>query len=68
MKMSLIYKVIASVYDLIDVIYFRNYKRSPRKAVLDTILGNEKILDLCTGTGGARIKEMVVFTNPLLGT
>lgn len=51
MKMSLIYKVLASVYDLIDVIYFRNCKRSPRKAVLDTISGNEKILDLCTGTG-----------------
>lgn len=34
-----------------DVIYFRNYEKSPRKAVLKSISVNEKILDLCTGTG-----------------
>lgn len=50
MKQNLIYKIIASVYDLLEIIYFRNYEKSPRKAVLDTISGNEKILDLCTGT------------------
>lgn len=44
------YKMISNVYDLLDVIYFRNYKKSPRKAVFDSINGNDKILDLCTGT------------------
>ena len=50
MKTNLFYRLIASVYDLLDVIYFRNYDRSPRKAVIDSISANDKILDLCTGT------------------
>lgn len=48
--MNLFYKIIAKFYDLLDVIYFRDYENSPRKAVLDRISGDEKILDLCTGT------------------
>ena len=51
MKLEFFYKIIARVYDLIDEIYFRNYEKSSRKAVLEAISGNEKILDLCTGTG-----------------
>lgn len=50
MKTNIFYKFIASVYDLLDVIYFRNYNRSPRKAVIEAISENDKILDLCTGT------------------
>lgn len=50
MNSNLFYRVISNVYDLLDVIYFRNYESSPRKAVFDRINGNEKILDLCTGT------------------
>ncbi len=50
MKTNIFYKFIASVYDLLDVIYFRNYNRSPRKAVIEAISKNDKILDLCTGT------------------
>lgn len=50
MNSNLFYRVISNVYDLLDVIYFRNYDSSPRKAVFDRINGNEKILDLCTGT------------------
>lgn len=50
MKLNLFYKIIANVYDLLDIVYFRNYENSPRKAVLETIYDNEKILDLCTGT------------------
>ena len=50
MKTNIFYKLIASVYDLLDVIYFRNYDRSPRKAVIEAISENDKILDLCTGT------------------
>ena len=50
MKTNIFYKFIASVYDLLDVIYFRNYDRSPRKAVIEVISENNKILDLCTGT------------------
>jgi len=47
---KLFYKVMAGFYDLIDVIYFRNYKRSPRKIVLDAINDTDRVLDLCTGT------------------
>lgn len=50
MKIEFIYKVIANVYDLIDAVYFRNYERSPRKAVIEEISENDEILDLCTGT------------------
>ena len=50
MKTNLFYKLIAGVYDLLDVIYFRNYDKSPRKAVIEAISKNDKILDLCTGT------------------
>ena len=48
--MQVFYKIISKGYDLLDVIYFRNFKKSPRKAVLDRIYENEKILDVCTGT------------------
>ena len=48
--MQVFYKIISKGYDLLDVIYFRNFKKSPRKAVLDRIYKNEKVLDLCTGT------------------
>ena len=50
MNTSLIYKMIAKVYDLLDVVYFKDYEHSPRKVVLDRIAGEDKILDLCTGT------------------
>lgn len=55
MNSNLFYRVISNVYDLLDVIYFRNYDSSPRKAVFDRINGNEKILDLCTGTAANAI-------------
>ena len=45
-----LYQVIAKVYDILDVTYFRNKDNSPRTAVLSRIQGNERILDLCTGT------------------
>lgn len=48
--MQIFYKIISKSYDLLDLIYFRNFKKSPRKAVLDRIYENEKVLDLCTGT------------------
>ena len=51
MNTNLFYKLISGVYDLLDVIYFRNYANSPRKAVIEAISENDKILDLCTGTG-----------------
>lgn len=51
MKSEFLYEIIAGVYDLIDVIYFRNYENSPRKAVLENIESTDRILDLCTGTG-----------------
>ena len=51
MNTNLFYKLISGVYDLLDVIYFRNYANSPRKAVIEAISEHDKILDLCTGTG-----------------
>lgn len=48
--MQVFYKIVSKGYDLLDVIYFRNFEKSPRKAVLDRIYEDEKVLDLCTGT------------------
>ena len=50
MNSTLFYRMMAKVYDLLDVIYFRDYVHSPRKVVNDRIEDNDKILDLCTGT------------------
>ena len=50
MNTKLIYKVLTGVYDLLDVIYFRDETRSPRTAVLERINENDSVLDLCTGT------------------
>lgn len=50
MNSKLFYKFMSGMYDLLDVIYFRKYETSPRKAVLDVIGSEDKILDLCTGT------------------
>ena len=44
------YRIIAKVYDLLDVTYFRDYDRSPRKAVLEKIGDKDAVLDLCCGT------------------
>lgn len=61
MKLNLdfFYQRIAKVYDLLDIIYFRNYETSPRKAVLESIDERDRILDLCTGTatGAVAIAE-----------
>ncbi|MBQ8568426.1 MAG: class I SAM-dependent methyltransferase [Oscillospiraceae bacterium] len=51
MSQQLLYSVIAKFYDLVDIIYFSKWETSPRKAVSDRINKNERILDLCTGTG-----------------
>ena len=51
MKSALFYKAMSGFYDLLDVIYFRKYDTSPRKVVNEAIKDNDKILDLCTGTG-----------------
>ena len=45
------YKAMSGFYDLLDVIYFRKYATSPRKVVNEAISSDDKILDLCTGTG-----------------
>ena len=51
MNSVLFYKAMSGFYDLLDVIYFRKYDTSPRKVVNEAIKNNDKILDLCTGTG-----------------
>lgn len=57
MNLSIIYKIIAGFYDIIlDGIYFQNYKKSPRKAVLESIDREDKVLDLCTGTATNAIR------------
>ena len=50
MNTKLIYRVLSGVYDLLDVIYFRDELHSPRTAVLKKINENDAVLDLCTGT------------------
>ena len=45
-----LYKILSGVYDLLDVVYFRNESHSPRTAVLKRINEKDKVLDLCTGT------------------
>ena len=56
MNAAIIYKFMSFFYDLLDVIYFRNYDNSPRKAVLEAIDRQDKVLDLCTGTATNAIK------------
>ncbi len=51
MNTKLFYNLTAWAYGLLDVIYFKNYERSPRKAVLDAINPEDSVLDMCTGTG-----------------
>ena len=50
MDSKLFYKVMSGLYDLIDIVYFRDYENSPRKVVFESIGNTEKVLDLCTGT------------------
>ncbi len=50
------YRLTAWAYDLLDVIYFNNYERSPRKAVLDAINPDDTVLDLCAGTGANAVR------------
>ncbi len=56
MNTKLFYNLTAWAYDLLDVIYFNNHERSPRKAVLDAINPDDIILDLCTGTGANAVR------------
>jgi len=56
MNSELTYRIIAKVYDLLDILYFYRKSRSPRKAVYDLI--NDKdlmVLDICTGTASNAI-------------
>lgn len=51
MNTKFIYNIIAKVYDLLDVVYFRKEKSSPRKAIINLLHdSNIKVLDICTGT------------------
>ena len=63
MKQSLFYKMISKVYDLLDVIYFSNYEKSPRKVVLESIGEQDRVLDLCTGTATSAINIAKAKTN-----
>lgn len=56
MKSEVFYKTMSKFYDLVDIIYFRNYKNSPRKVVLETIENGDSVLDLCTGTATNALK------------
>ena len=37
MNSKLFYKAISGFYDLIDVIYFRDYENSPRKVIFEAV-------------------------------
>ena len=41
MQPVIFYKVMAVFYDLLDVIYFRDYENSPRKATLDLTIDTQ---------------------------
>ena len=56
MDSKLFYKAISEFYDLIDIVYFRDYDNSPRKVVFESIGNEEKVLDLCTGTATNALK------------
>ena len=45
-----LYKILAGIYDLLDVVYFRDEEHSPRRSVLEKIRDKDIVLDLCTGT------------------
>lgn len=63
MSSKFYYKLMAGFYDLLDVIYFCNYKNSPRKKVLEAIKDQDTILDLCTGTATNAIQISQVKPN-----
>ena len=63
MNSVIFYKTMAKFYDLIDVIYFRNYNNSPRKVVFKIIENGNSVLDLCTGTATNALK--IAKANPL---
>ena len=44
MDSKLFYKVMSGLYDLIDIVYFRDYENSPRKVVFESIGNTEKVL------------------------
>lgn len=50
------YKLTAGAYDLLDIVFFRNQERSPRKAVVSCIGEKEEVLDICCGTGANAIR------------
>lgn len=56
MNSQLFYKAMAGFYDLLDVIYFRNHKKSPRRVVFHSIDDSDRVLDLCTGTATNALK------------
>jgi len=56
MDSILFYKAMSGFYDLIDIVYFRDYENSPRKVVFESIGKTEKVLDLCTGTATNALK------------
>ena len=56
MDSKLFYRAMSGFYDLVDVIYFRNYKNSPRKVVFESIGNAETVLDMCTGTATNALK------------
>ncbi len=56
MDSKLFYKAMSGFYDLIDIVYFRDYENSPRKVVFESIGNTEKVLDLCTGTATNALK------------
>lgn len=56
MEDIVIYKALSKIYDLLDVIYFRNNKHNPRSILIDYINQNDDmILDICTGTASNAI-------------
>ena len=55
MNGMVIYSIIAKVYDLLDIVYFRKKNGDPRLVVLRQINHKDRVLDICTGTASTTI-------------
>lgn len=56
MESTVFYKMMAGFYDLLEVTYFANPVKNPREVVLAWTEPEDRILDICTGTGTNAIR------------
>jgi len=63
-KIKFQYRMLAKVYDLMDIILFPNKEKNPRLALAKHIPNDSlSVLDVCTGTGNSAISIAVTNSN-----